>query len=123
MCGELRHSQWTTRPPVRPGGDFPPEADLRVGGKKVSSQAVWNGFARQESLAQWEKGGWKPGTLRIQSFTEKGHEFPVPEGHVVKVMVLQKQKAYVAVVTRPAKTEVEKSIHSRYPVVVPEEDG
>lgn len=64
---------------------------------------MWNGFSRQENLQDWLKNGWVRGSLEVESFTEKGKEFPLPPGKRISVLVSQKDKDYFSIITRPAK--------------------
>ena len=133
MCGELRYSFWSklSKQPVRPGCDLPGGSRLYLsppppGDKKVDlpkSPLRWQGFARQEVEEKWRKGGWIPGTLRVDSFTEQGKEFKVPEGKGIRILYLPRGNCF-NIVTREARTADEKEIHPRWPVFekLPEEE-
>lgn len=122
MCGSLRHSVWNTKAPVKPGESFPSNTKIHVekDGQSTSceGETKWNGFAKSESLDKWSDGGWLSGTLQVDSYTEGGKEFSVPENQAVKVLILEKDKNYLNIVTRPAKTEEEKEAHHRHPVLI-----
>lgn len=118
ICGSLRHSHWSNHAPIVPGSVFPKEAKLSIGQKLLSETSRWNGFARREELPKWQKGGWQEGRLQVDSFTEKGHDFPVPDGKAVRVLILQKPAGnFVNIITRDATPE-EKKIHHRFPELV-----
>jgi hypothetical protein len=83
-------------------GESWPSGGISIEGNVSTREAAWNGFARGEALQDWLKNGWKEGTLEVESFTEKGHHFSLPPGKRIKIIVLQKEKDFFNIVTRPA---------------------
>ena len=117
MCGSLKHSWESTKPPLRPNESFYPDVEVEcVSGEKILPPVVWQGFARQETIGKWLSGGWKEGILSAVAFTEQGKEFTVPPGKKIRIIYLSRpEKTIVNIVTRPANTQEEKNTHPRFP--------
>ena len=119
MCSSLK-THWAEKAPIKIGESFPSEVLIEKiqnnQTQKVSNQVVWNGFARDDSLDKWVKGGWIPALLHIHSYVESDQHFMVPENHLIKAIILEKDKTYLNIVTRKAATEKEKEIHPRWPL-------
>jgi len=120
VCGTLKHSHWTSKDPIRVGSMFPDGTEIFIEGKKLEVPAKWNGFARDDQLEKWKEHGWKEGFLKVDSFTEKDHEFEVPAGKVIKVVALNKSPRPINIVTTEA-TKEQKKVHHRWPMFIDKE--
>jgi len=96
-------------------------------GTKGQGTATWSGFAKRSRLDFWRRRGEvKNVAVRANSFIEGKVEFRVPGGLMRgvglkrDVMVAGKlvgPRNTVKLVTRPPKSDFEKRIHDRWPVV------
>jgi len=96
-------------------------------GTKGQGSATWSGFAKRSRLDFWKRRGeTKNVAIRASSFIEGKVEFKVPGGLMKgvglkrNVMVggrLVGPRNTVKLVTRPPKSDFEKRIHDRWPVV------
>jgi hypothetical protein len=90
--------------------------------------AKLGGFARLEKQSWWKQEGNATAVdILADTFTEQDTEFRVPNGRIAalglrkEVVVNGKiigQPKSVKILTREARTELEKSIHHRFPVVI-----
>jgi hypothetical protein len=117
MCGSLKHSEWSKKSLIKFGETFPSDAKIKVRGEFLNKETKWNGFAQEEKLTQWIKNGWMEGYLDVDSFTEQGVKFYIPEDWAIKIIILKKDKNYLNIVTRQA-TQEEMEIHHRFPLTV-----
>lgn len=115
MCGELRHSQWSKKERIRVGSDLPTQTKIFVDGKRLKGTSVFNGHAREESLNNWIQKGWKKGTIEIESYSEQNVWFQVPKNNQIEIIILEKNKNYLNIITRNAQTKEERNVHPRHP--------
>jgi len=124
MCTSLRLRRDA---PVQPGHRFQAEELLLVRqspmtnrGQKVRGPVLWDGWARQETLDLWLRGGrWKRGELKALSFSQGVREYELAPCDVVKVLVLQRRDgAVIKVITRAAEGR-ETEVANRFPVTGP----
>lgn len=126
MCGSLRLEKQQN---INPVGSRIPVRFLEAKGKCESY--IWDGWARSDgsrdgskSMAdQWDSKEWKITLVRVDSFTERDqarniHTFD--RGRTIRIGALISDKQQVLkIITRPARTDTEISIHNRMPSQVP----
>lgn len=130
MCGNLRleNQKYTT-----PMGERISSKYLESASGKQESY-VWQGFTRTDgnrdqtkSMAdQWDSKEWKVTIIRVSAFTERHrpsgqvHTFVPKDNEVIRIgAIVSDSKDILRVLTRPSKTQEEKSIHPRMPSRVP----
>jgi hypothetical protein len=112
----------------RVGGKVNVEAPAYEGKPAVSGKSEWSGCAKIEKHNYWkQEGNARPVSMLMDSFFEGGAEFEVPTGKIsalglrrnVKVngKIVGKAQS-VKMLTREARTQTEKSLHPRWPVVL-----
>jgi len=85
----------------------------------VTCKAMWNGWARVETLSQqWLSRGWKSGDLHVVGYTEQGREYEVPRNYVLKIVVrdISGHGKIFNIVTREGKGK-ELNVHERFPIL------
>lgn len=116
MCGSLRHEKVAKRL----------GSPVVVSDEGVVFQAAWDGHAREESLENWLKAGWKEArttdiTHYTEGYKEKAKEFGIPEGQAIKIVYHPKLNLFghppMKIVTRAAEGD-EKETHSRFPRLI-----
>lgn len=125
MSGSIKRSSWSNKSPVVPGETFPKEAEiyiqkgLSLDSNKIPGHMVrWNGFAREETLAdQFPRKVWSRGEIIIDEFDENGKPYHLPEGYAIPIVVVKTKNQYQAnIVTREAKGK-ELYVSERWPAV------
>jgi len=122
MCGSLHYGKDPTL--VAKIGDPVPVINLVTG---ESGTAVWGGFAKQEKTAWWQEAGNPvPVVLSVDTFIEGNTEFRIPTGEISGIGLTRDVLVYgkrigiaktIKIMTRAASSALEKSIHSRWPIV------
>lgn len=135
MCGSLRLEGRKDKLLVR--GQHIQCAELEIApGAERDGGYLWDGHARSDGSAsnkardlkaQWLNKGFEPATIKgVESFTERTR---LPDGSMKTTEIMLRQRAHIAalinrttgvlvILTRPAKTDDEKSAHHRFPVYV-----
>jgi hypothetical protein len=100
---------------------------LNITYKSIQGSAHFSGFAKIEKLNWWKTHGNSVGVnILADTFTEGKVEFRVPQGRLAGIGLRRDikvsgktigQTKTVRLLTREARSEVERSIHSRWPVV------
>jgi len=123
MCGNLHLENQSKLTPI--GSSIPTS---HING--ATSNYNWTGFARSDGsrdnlktmAQQWRPEQWKVSLIKASGFTEKDkgkvvHQFGVKSGHIG--CLTNPATRELKIITRPARTEYEKSIHFRAPSQIP----
>jgi hypothetical protein len=117
MCGEIKFEHRATKlgQPL-----------ICVGSLTASSEHIWSGFARRESLEFWRRWNVEKVDLLANFFQEKNLDFTVPTGKIWGLLLHQNvllqgriigYQDSVRIITRAAISDFEKYTHSRWPMV------
>lgn len=100
---------------------------LNISYKSAQGNARFSGFAKIERLNWWKQNGNVVSVdIFADTFTEKGVEFKIPKGRLTGIGLRKEVKVSgktigqaktVRLLTREARTKIERALHSRWPVV------
>jgi hypothetical protein len=120
MCGSVHHNDVTIKVGI-PVDVYNPENN-KLG------RAIWSGHIRSDKCDFWIKqSDCVPVKLVVSAFTEGKYTFVIPSGYWMNAYGLRKDvhvnerlvgpAKSVKIETREARTDFEKSVHHRWPVV------
>lgn len=128
MCGSLRLENQAGR--VFVNGNVDAEHTEGATGDFVKPTYKWAGWARIDGRRdgqktfkeQWPEGDNRVVTIKnVESFTERHRktrenvQFPAKDRHIAAIINKQGE---LRILTRPARSDFEKSVHGRMPVTV-----
>ncbi len=99
---------------------------IPIQGESGPISGIWVNHIRSETIEKWVKGGWKEGSLSVDTYTEGHHppvEFQVPEGKAIRVMynpaISLKGNTPFNICTRESTPEeLILSNHDRFPILI-----